>query len=240
MSLKELIKKVRDDFIAGEFDKFIHDVSFPKFKNFAPNSKVVFSYPISVVVGPNGGGKSSILQAVWGMPQGHSTSRFWFSTPVDPIEALKGDQHRYWYTHYIKAIDRKVQCRKMSGNKRNGYWEPSRPNQSEGMEKMPESTPQIEQYMSGSGDRWNQTIRTPIYIYSNAESSAFERFFYYSAIETLEDKQDYFLRYSRKLRDVIDNDLSSLSYYSVERVFENFLISDTLLEEINKIVKIFN
>lgn len=236
MTLQELIKRAATDFSNNEFDKFIHDVHFPKFKNFAPNSKVVFRYPITVIVGPNGGGKSSILHAVWGMPQGYSSSRFWFSTPVDPIDSSTGEQNRYWYTHYIKSIDRKVQCRKISGNKRNGYWEPSRPNQSEGMEKMPASNAKIMPFMSGSGDRWNQVTRTPLYINSKVESSAFERFFYYSAIDTLEAKQDYFLRYSKKLRDAIDQNLSSLSYYAIERLFENYLIPQNLLDQINKIL----
>lgn len=236
MTLKEIIKRVATDFGNNEFDKFIHEVHFPKFKNFAPNSKVEFRFPITVVVGPNGGGKSSILHAVWGMPQGYSTSRFWFSTPVDPIDSSTGEQNRYWYAHYIKSIDRQVQCRKISGNKRNGYWEPSRPHQGEGMDKMPASNAKIAPFMSGSGDRWNQVARTPVYINSKAESSAFERFFYYSAIDTLEDKQDYFLRYSKKLRDAIDQNLSSLSYYTVERLFENYLIPQNLLDEINKIL----
>ncbi|MDX3775797.1 ATP-binding protein, partial [Chromatiaceae bacterium AAb-1] len=137
MSIRDLINNIKADFESKKFDKFIHEINFPKFKNFMPGAKICFRFPISVIVGPNGGGKSSILHAMWGMPQGYSTSRFWFSTPVDPIESTRGEQNRYWYTHYIKSVDRVVQCRKIAGNKRNGYWEPSRPNQSEGMDKMP-------------------------------------------------------------------------------------------------------
>ena len=83
--IDDLVNSVDTKFKKGEFDKFIHEMNFPKFKSFAPNIKVFFKFPITILVGPNGGGKSSLLHAAWGMPHRHSTSRFWFSTPVDPI-----------------------------------------------------------------------------------------------------------------------------------------------------------
>ena len=119
--IDELIGSLKKSFDKGEFDKFIHHVCFPKFKNFAPNTRIEFRFPITLLVGPNGGGKSSILHAAWGMPHGYSTSRFWFSTPVDPID-LVVDQNRYWYSHFVKRLKLKVECRKMCGNKRHGYW----------------------------------------------------------------------------------------------------------------------
>jgi AAA15 family ATPase/GTPase len=210
VSFDDLKQRLANNLASHKYDKFIHDVTFPKFKNFAPGSRIEFNYPITAIVGPNGGGKSTVLQALWGMPQGFSTSRFWFSTPVDPINQSPKDQHRYWYTHFVKAINRRVQCRKMQGNKRNGYWEPTRPNIGEGMEKMPASDVQNSKFMSGTGDRWNQVERTPIYINSKAGFSAFERFFYYSEIDKLEERQNYFLKYSNQLRVAIDNDLDSL------------------------------
>ncbi len=112
--IDELIGSAKKKFGDGDFDKFIHGVSFPKFKNFAPGSKIEFRFPITLLVGPNGGGKSSILHAAWGMPLKHSTSRFWFSTPVDPIKFA--EKHRFWYSHYIKALKLVVQSRKMCGN----------------------------------------------------------------------------------------------------------------------------
>jgi predicted ATPase len=236
VSFDNLKKKLTNNFASRKYDKFIHDVTFPKFKNFAPDSRIEFNYPITAIVGPNGGGKSTVLQALWGMPQGFSTSRFWFSTPVDPINQSPKDQHRYWYSHFVKAIDRCVQSRKMQGNKRNGYWEPTRPNVGEGMEKMPASDAQNSKFMSGTGDRWNQVERTPIYINSKAGFSAFERFFYYSEIDKLEERQNYFLKYSNQLRVAIDNDLDNLDYYSIRRVFKNFFIKADSLEVINKIL----
>jgi predicted ATPase len=119
--IEVLVESVQRKFRAGEFDKFIHTVTFPKFKSFAPETKIEFKFPIAVVVGPNGGGKSSLLHAAWGMPHRHSTSRFWFSTPVDPIDFDEKNQNRYWYSHYVKSIKQLVESRKMCGNKRHGY-----------------------------------------------------------------------------------------------------------------------
>lgn len=39
-----------------------------------------------MLVGKNGTGKSSVLQAIYGCPQNKSTGDYWFSTDVDPIE----------------------------------------------------------------------------------------------------------------------------------------------------------
>lgn len=235
--IQTLIEAVGKKFQAREFDKFIHSVTFPKFKSFAPGAKVEFRFPITVLVGPNGGGKSSLLHAAWGMPLKHSTSRFWFSTPVDPIDNDGTNQNRYWYSHYIKEIQRTVESRKTSGNKRHGYWEPSRPAQREGMQVMPEKKPAFAPHMSPTGDRWSQVDRKSHYFNAKEQSSAFDRFFTSVPFDSLEDRQDYFVKYSRKLKEVIDNDLKSSVYYGVERVAENTLLNDSQLEAVNKILQ---
>lgn len=235
--IQALIESVESKFKAGEFDKFVHDVTFPRFKSFAPGTRVEFRFPITVLVGPNGGGKSSLLHAAWGMPLKHSTSRFWFSTPVDPINNNGQNQNRYWYSHYIKSIKKTVESRKISGNKRHGYWEPSRPAQREGMQGMPEKTDAFAPFMSSTGDRWSPVERTPHYFNAKEQSSAFDRFFTAVPFQSLEDRQDYFVKYSRKLKTVIDNDLKSSEYYNVERVAENMLLTTSQLAAVNKILQ---
>lgn len=232
-----LIDAVEKKFKAREFDKFIHDVTFSRFKGFAPGAKVEFRFPITVLVGPNGGGKSSLLHAAWGMPLRHSTSRFWFSTPVDPIDNSGRNQNRYWYSHYIKSIQKTVESRKISGNKRHGYWEPSRPAQREGMQVMPGKTAAFVPFMSPTGDRWTPVERTPHYFNAKEQSSAFDRFFSSVSFDSLEDRQDYFVKYSRKLKEVIDNGLKSSKYYTVERVAENTLLTVSQLAAVNKILQ---
>jgi len=236
-NINNLLDSIRKNFSSNKFDKFIHEINFPRFKNFAPGVKLNLRFPVTVLVGPNGGGKSSVLHAAWGMPLRSSTSRFWFSTPVDPMDFDSENQNRYWYSHYIKELKQQVQCRKMCGKKRHGYWEPTRPAQKEFMDEMPAQNDRNKKFMSGSGDRWNQVERTPLYINSKAESSAFERVFYSLDSTTLETKQDSFVRYSRQLKTAIDGDLKSLQYYGRERIKNNHIISASQLAVINKILR---
>jgi predicted ATPase len=233
----ELVAKAQKKFAAGEFDKFIHEMYFPKFKGFAANTKIEFRFPITLLVGPNGGGKSSLLHAAWGMPINHSTSRFWFSTPVDPIDFDEKDQNRYWYAHYIRQLKLIVHTRKMCGNKRNGYWEPTRPAQKEGMKMMPQKTAGNEGYMSPTGDRWKPVDRTPHYFNAKTESSAFDRIFYSTASYNLSCRQENFVRYSNKLKKIIEGSLATFEYYGVERVSENYLLSPVQLKHVNDILQ---
>lgn len=236
-AIDDLAAAARKKFNEGKFDKFIHEMCFPKFKNFAPDARISFRFPITVLVGPNGGGKSSILHAAWGMPLKHSTSRFWFSTPVDPIDFDANNQNRYWYSHYVKPLKLVVESRKMCGNRNHGYWEPTRPALKEGMKGMPTKNDANAPYMSKTGDRWTPVDRTPYYFNAKAESSAFDRFFNSTELSSLTARQDYFVKYSGKLRDVIDGDLNSLSYYGVERVAANFVLSADQLASVNKILQ---
>ena len=235
--IDDLVAAAKKKFDEGKFDKFIHEMCFPKFKSFAPETKISFRFPITVLVGPNGGGKSSILHAAWGMPLKHSTSRFWFSTPVDPIDFDANNQNRYWYSHFIKPLKLVVESRKMCGNKNHGYWEPTRPALKEGMKGMPAKNEANKPYMSGTGDRWTPVDRIPYYFNAKTESSAFDRFFNSAELSSLTARQDYFVKYSKKLKEVIDGGLSSFNYYSVERVAENFVLSADQLASVNKILQ---
>lgn len=233
----ELIEKISTKFDAKEFDRFIHSINFPKFKNFAPDAKIDFRFPIAVIVGPNGGGKSSVLHAAWGMPLNHSISRFWFSTPIDPINYDELEQHRVWYSHYVKGADAFAQSRKMSSKTRLNYWEPTRPAQKEGMSPMPEKTRKLAPYMSDTGDRWTPVERAAFYFNAKAETSAVDRFFKDHEKANLDIRQETFIRYSGKLKEIVDNNLSSFDYYGVERVAENFLLSTDQLNSVNKILQ---
>lgn len=232
MTIDELIQKIENSFSKKEYNRFITQINFPKFKNFSEGLSIDILFPISVITGSNGGGKSSILHAIWGMPQGYSTSRFWFSTHVDHIK----EQNKYWYKHYIQEIDMYAECRKISGNKRHGYWEPARPVQSEGMAKIPSdlSTQQLK-YISSSKDRWNQVDKKPLYINTKAESNAFERIFY--DIDTdLEKRQKDFIKSSKNLAQIIDENLTKFMYYKINRLFKNKSISMGSLNIINDIL----
>jgi predicted ATPase len=234
-TISELTVLIQKSFLKNDFDKFIIDATFPNFKRIAPFAKVDFRFPVTLLVGPNGGGKSSILHALWGMPLHRSTSRFWFSTAVDPIEdvsAGKKNVPRYWYTHYIKEIDIRVQTRKVKANKRDGYWEPSKPSIRDGMQPVEKAD--ATDYRAT--DRWTPVQRNVEYLNTKAESSAFDRFFYFTALESLQARQEHFLKEAERLREVIDNNLQTKKIGRGQFVFENFKIPPKALEVINQIL----
>lgn len=238
-TIEELLQSIQKDFSNGHFDKFIYDVTFPNFKKIKPFTKVEFKFPLTVLVGANGGGKSSILHALWGMPLSYSTNRFWFSTPIDPIDeeaAGKANIPRYWYTHFIKDIAQHVQTRKVKGKKTNGYWEPSRPATNDGMEKIPPLTHANKDFMSESGDRWTPTKKDSHYINTKSESSAFDRFFYNTELTKIRDKQDFFIWRSGKLRNAINENKTSVNIGRGVFSVEHIEISPENLKIINRIL----
>jgi energy-coupling factor transporter ATP-binding protein EcfA2 len=87
-----------------------------------------------------------------------------------------------------------------------------------------------------STDRWTATKRNVKYINTKVDTSAFDRFFYYSDVSVLQEKQEKFIKESERLRHVIDQNLVSKKIGRGEFVFENFLIPKTHIDIINKIL----
>jgi len=56
----------------NQFQPYLEYVQFPKYRNFSPNLNVSFGFPLTVIVGRNGTGKSSLLQALSGAPKDES------------------------------------------------------------------------------------------------------------------------------------------------------------------------
>ena len=238
-AIRELVKSIQQDFNNGQFNKFIYDATFPNFKKIKPFTKVEFKFPLTVLVGANGGGKSTILHALWGMPLSYSTNRFWFSTPIDPISeesAGKPNIPRYWYTHYVKEIGQRVQTRKVKGKKSNGYWEPSRPATHDGMVEMPPQNGTNKVFMSKSGDRWTAVQKTPHYINTKSETSAFDRFFYHTELTKINEKQDYFIWRSSRLRKAMHNNWSAINVGGGKFSIESINIPPEHLKIINRIL----
>jgi predicted ATPase len=239
MTIKELLSALKNDFANDEFDKFIHDATFPNFKKIKPFAKIEFKFPLTVLVGVNGGGKSSILHAMWGMPSNYSTSRFWFATKIDPISIVadsKPNVPRYWYTHYIKKLQQKVQSRKVFPKKTERSWEPSRPAADDGMNKMPDVTHLNRPFTSKSGDRWTAVERETVYINTKSESSAFDRFFYHTELTKLTDRQDFFIKRSAKLHAAMEGDKSVVNIGRGVFEVQKVNISAAHLKTINRIL----
>jgi predicted ATPase len=95
-TIKEEIKKLK--IISDEvYPYLIKSLIFPYFKNFENMTEISFEFPLTIFVGENGSGKSSALQALYGVESGKSLSEHWFSTELDPInERSDGITNRYY------------------------------------------------------------------------------------------------------------------------------------------------
>ena len=217
-------------------ENFIGEATFSNFKGLALGTKISFDFPITVVVGANGMGKSSILHALWGMPLRKSTSRFWFSTAVDPIIDGGGNGiPRYHYKHWIKDLNRYVETRKVRGRKRLGYWEPARALISEGMAPMP--MPNAKDNPFRSADRWTPTAREVKYLNFKCEFSAFDRIFYFAdRSQTLEERQKEISEDAKKLNRVIKDGRQSYKPGGRQAVFENRDLTAEELEWVSYIL----
>jgi predicted ATPase len=187
--LQEL-EKLRDK-LHKVFPSYITHIRFPRYKNMATDAKINFTFPITALVGSNGSGKTSVLNALYGAPIRHSTGEFWFSTKVDPIEEGDGSPNRFIYGHYNTIIKQVVETRKARVRKfRNGradpnYWEPTKEVSGDGMQAP--ALPSDKKKVDGrSLDRWNPVSRKVLYINFRKELSAFDKYFYFGKDPAIE------------------------------------------------------
>ncbi|MEB1965124.1 AAA family ATPase [Xanthomonas campestris pv. campestris] len=171
----------------GKYDKvfpgYITHIRFPRFKNIADGTHIEFSFPIAALVGANGSGKTSVLNALYGAPAGQSTGQYWFSTKVDPIEEGEGSPSRFIYGHRNANFNAIVETRKARVRKtRNGlpdpnYWEPTKESTGDGMVEPELKANKV--YSGRAKDRWNPVARKVLYINFRKELSAFDKYFYF-------------------------------------------------------------
>lgn len=192
------------------FKDYITDIHFPYFKGLVPASKIEFKFPLTVLVGENGCGKSSVLQALEKVSEGESLSQRWFSTSVDPIKEKdsKGNMPSFWYSYYNSDISEIVEVLNVRSNSKGpDYWEPSRPVLRHGMKKFSDPE-QKSRYKT----RWPGTTRKVEYIDFREEISAFDKYFYFEDApwgRKLKTKQDYIRFYSRYLKAALNGSLDS-------------------------------
>lgn len=195
-SNQELNKKTKD----LKNRVFIKQIYFPFYKNFKPFSKIDFDFPLTVLVGKNGSGKSSILHALYGCPNHLSPSEFWFSTKVDPIEDGDGENSRHCFVYTYLKDGKQYQVSYQRGSrpgtktkrKNPDYWETA------GYVKQYKMKKELaEQYNAEKG----KTFRTPpmdcnlIYIDFRQELSAYDKYFYFGdKSKTKQKKKQDFLR----------------------------------------------
>ena len=204
------------------FKDYITDIHFPYFKGLFPASKIEFKFPLTVLVGENGCGKSSVLQALEKVSEGESLSQRWFSTSVDPIKEKdsKGNMPSFWYSYYNSDISELVEVLNVRSNSKGpDYWEPSRPVLRHGMKKFSDPG-QKSKYKT----RWPGTTRKVEYIDFREEISAFDKYFYFEDApwgRKLKTKQDYIRFYSRYLKDALNGSLDPSFKYRGQIKFKS-------------------
>lgn len=207
-----LIQKIQADKIDGKFNKYINKIIFPFYKNFQNFSSINFQFPLTVLVGKNGTGKSSILHALYGCPYHMSTKDYWFSTDIDPIKDSRLDlasktakddgklAQSYVYTyddtneHITNAHVLKTRA-KRSGTKTKekdpDYWEPATPKKKYGMDI--------------NLARFSPIKEKVIYMDFRVELSAYDKYFYFENTKTKGQKQKYIRSYpSKRIKRILD------------------------------------
>jgi len=109
----DLVEKLKKKFEKSKkaYYPFIEYIRFPKYKLLQADSRINFDFPITLLVGKNGTNKTSILQALYGSPEGKSVGEYWFTTSVDKMDkdgVKNDDRHCLIYGYYFGKAKRIV------------------------------------------------------------------------------------------------------------------------------------
>ncbi|MQP97202.1 AAA family ATPase [Streptococcus mitis] len=236
----ELLEKLSNKYTQNKelFYPFIEHIRFPKYKSLVSNSRIDFTFPITLLVGQNGGNKTSILQALYGSTERNSIGDYWFSTDVDEIQSGEGvDRQCFIYGYYFEPAKKIVEILKTRIHRGNNpdYWEPARPQKRYDMvfEK------DYKALGSSSATRWNVLKKEVVYCDCKEYVSAFDLFFYhYDFQPTLRQrsKQDFIRLRSKKLAEVIHDNLVTYNYKQKQRIKSNIVASDEVCRTVSDIM----
>lgn len=224
--MEEIIGCIQKMKASGCFKNYIEYIQFPFYKNLVEHTRINFDFPMTVLIGKNGGGKSSTLHALFGAPQGYTCGDFWFSTEVDPI-AESGDKNRYFYGYKeegdsdIKEV-MKTRMRRGSETKKEDpdYWETSRPVQKDGMIPSKRNTP---------------VEKEVIYLDFRAEVSAFDKIFHFSK-DGLDKRKELLRKRSVYLKRLFNDEAMRFKGVADDKMGRMEILPPTVVEIIGSIL----
>ena len=222
-----------------DFKPYISSIVFPAYKNVSYGEEITFDFPLTLLIGKNGTNKSSILQALYGCPEGKSVGEYWFSTHVDSIDNIDGKRPAFFYRYTFPDSGQEAEVIKTRIQKQGDpdYWEPSRPIAEYGMKPMP-AIPSNGRIPNGrSKTRWNALKKDVLYLDFRAEISAFDKaFFKDDRNSTRPAHRNRLRKQSKSLREAIDKQLTSKIHYQRERIFKNHAFTTKQVQTVSEIL----
>jgi predicted ATP-dependent endonuclease of OLD family len=176
----EYVKDIHSAYGCGQYDPMITDISFLNYKNVSNDAKLEFNFPVSLIIGPNGTNKTSILRALESCPGRKSLSDYWFDTKLDPISMSESKKPEYFYSYSIPGnkndITPQVRYRRAlkRGREDRDYFETARPSPKLKMKrvKFSEIPADLAEYHNAS--RWKPVDKEVIYIDMRQRVSAYD------------------------------------------------------------------
>ena len=207
----ELIKALNGLLKSGELEPYIRHIRFPYYKDFLDDSRIDFSFPITILAGQNGTNKSSVLRALYGCCPQRSLGRLWFSSETDYIPDRDKKSMRYIYGYFDKSfsIDVEVLQNRRRRDDDPDYWETSRPSKLDGMKH---SRADVHEITGSKKQRWEKIDKPCELIDFRSEISAFDRFFYHSNLKSNDhfpDKRAFIRDRSKYIKDTLEKGESS-------------------------------
>ncbi|MGL5725245.1 ATP-dependent nuclease [Cetobacterium sp.] len=222
--MKTCIEVIEKQKKANRFTNYIDYIVFPKYKNLITGSKITFDFPLTVLVGKNGSGKSSVLKALYGAPNKFSCGDYWFTTEVDPIESsnIKEEKNRFFYSYKKDDVQQEVLYQRMPRKGNPDYWETAKPMKSLGMTVDNRCSP-IEKEL--------------IYLDFRSEITAFDKAFYFG-VKSDEKIQDFLRKKSKYLKRAFNNEEVRYPVKKTYKTHEKLIqLNQEIIDQINKILE---
>jgi len=203
--------------------QYIEHIRYPFFRNLEANTKITFDFPITFLVGKNGGGKSSTLQSLYGCPKGYSLGDYWFTTELDPIKEFDKNRNCFIYGSKNGNAVNEVIKQRIHRDGNPDYWETAKPMVGFGMSNK---------------KRFSPIEKNVIYLDFRSELSAFDKFFHFLNFTSQKHKtkQDYLRHYSKKLKEAFDKN-NIITYRNVTKNKPKITLTDLETKIVSEILR---